>query len=90
MKVEFDPAKRDATLALRGLDMADAALIFEGLHRTYIDDRVVYSEQRRVTIGYIHGRMMVIAWTERDGAMRVISMRKCNGREQKENRERLR
>jgi uncharacterized DUF497 family protein len=31
MRVTFDPAKRDATLAERGLDFADAAFVFAGV-----------------------------------------------------------
>jgi uncharacterized DUF497 family protein len=30
MKVTFDPAKRETTLANRGLDFADAQKVFEG------------------------------------------------------------
>lgn len=30
MKVTFDPAERQATLAARGLDFADAAAVFAG------------------------------------------------------------
>ena len=30
MRITFDPAKRDATLAERGLDFADAAIVFSG------------------------------------------------------------
>ena len=31
MKVTFDPIKRDKTLADRGLDFADAEIVFEGI-----------------------------------------------------------
>ena len=31
MRITFDPAKRDKTLAERGLDFADAALVFAGI-----------------------------------------------------------
>jgi hypothetical protein len=34
MRITFDPSKRARTLAERGLDFADAALIFAGLHAT--------------------------------------------------------
>ena len=39
MDIEFDPAKRDATLEARGLDMADAGEVFAGATLTVEDDR---------------------------------------------------
>jgi hypothetical protein len=59
MKVEFDPAKREATLKDRGLDMARAAEIFAGATLTVADDRRDYGEARFITIGFLDGRMMV-------------------------------
>jgi uncharacterized protein len=47
-----------------------------------LDDRKDYGEQRFVTVGYMNGRMVYVAWTPRDGAYRIISMRKANEREQ--------
>jgi uncharacterized protein len=83
MEVEFDPAKRAATLAKRGLDMAEAGAVFEGMHLTFEDDRKDYGEQRFVTIGYLQGRMVFVAWTQRGDVRRIISLRKANGREEK-------
>jgi uncharacterized DUF497 family protein len=81
MKIEYDPAKRDETLRLRGLDMADAALVFEDEIMTVIDDRRDYGEQRLVTLGRMNGRMVYMAWTPRGDARRIISIRKANDRE---------
>jgi uncharacterized DUF497 family protein len=39
MRITFDPSKRARTLAERGLDFADAAQIFAGLHATLEDTR---------------------------------------------------
>lgn len=44
MKISFDPAKRDRTLAERGLDFADAAKIFAGRTLTALDDRAASSQ----------------------------------------------
>ena len=82
MKFEFDPAKREATLKDRGLDMARAAEIFAGATLTVADDRRDYGEARFITIGFLDGRMMVTVWTPRPPARRVISLRKANDREQ--------
>lgn len=89
MQIEFDPSKRDATLKARGLDMAQAAEVFENTHLTFADIRFEYGEQRLITIGLLHGRMVVIAWTPRGDARRVISMRKANEREQSKYADRL-
>jgi uncharacterized DUF497 family protein len=86
MEIEYDPAKRAATLAKRGLDMAGAGAVFEGLHLTFEDGRKNYDETRYVTIGYLNERMVFVAWTWRGGLRRVISLRKANGREEKKYR----
>jgi uncharacterized DUF497 family protein len=82
MRLSFDPAKRDLTLAERGLDFAAAAEIFAG--RTYDreDDRFDYGEVRMITVGHMAGRMVVVVWTQRGDARHIISMRKANEREQ--------
>ncbi len=75
VRITFDPAKRAATLADRGLDFADAALVFAGPHATGPDERRDYGERRYITGGYLLDRFVVIVWTPRGGARRVISMR---------------
>ena len=81
--VEFDAAKRDATIKARGLDMARAAEVFAGATLTVTDDRQDYGEFRFVTIGFLDSAMVVLVWTPRGAIRRIISMRKANGREQK-------
>ncbi|WP_126976559.1 BrnT family toxin [Frigidibacter oleivorans] len=81
-KVEFDPSKRKETLEVRGLDMAEAADVFAGPHLTFEDDRRDYGERRFLTVGFMAGRMVLIAWTPRGARRRIISMRKTNEREQ--------
>jgi uncharacterized protein len=82
VQIEFDPAKRDQTLTHRGLDMADAGVVFAGPTLTVEDDRADYGELRYITIGRLGGRMVVVVWTPRGDARRIISMRKANEREQ--------
>lgn len=60
MDIEYRPAKRDATLADRGLDMARAAEIFSSATLTVEDDRTDYGETRLITIGFLDGRMVVM------------------------------
>jgi uncharacterized protein len=82
VEIAYDPAKRQWTLAARGLDMADAALVFAGATMTAEDDRRDYGEPRFITIGRLRGRMVVVAWTPRGSTYRIISMRKANEREE--------
>ena len=90
MRITFDPAKRDATLAERGLDFADALLVFGGRERTAEDERRDYPERRFVTYGLLKGRMVVVVWTPiDDDNRRIISMRNANDREQARNRDRM-
>ena len=81
MSIEFDEEKRAATLKARGLDMARAGEVYEGAHLTFEDKRRDYGEERIITIGFLDERMVVLVWTPRKGAHRIISMRKANERE---------
>jgi uncharacterized DUF497 family protein len=81
MTVVFDPAKRRVTLAERGLDMAEADLVFEGSTLTFEDLRLSYGEPRFITVGFLRARMVVLVWTPRGAARRIISLRKANERE---------
>jgi uncharacterized DUF497 family protein len=84
MKIEYDPDKRETTLAKRGLDFADASEIFGGRYISRADDRFDYGEIRFITVGFMSGRMVVAVWTERAGRRRIISLRKANPDEQAE------
>ncbi|MYI63615.1 MAG: BrnT family toxin, partial [Gemmatimonadetes bacterium] len=77
MKIEFDPAKRNATLQIRGLDMARAPDVFAGATLTIEDNRKDYGEPRYITIGFLANRMVILAWTQRGKVRRIISMRKA-------------
>jgi hypothetical protein len=83
MDIEYPSTKRDLTLAERGLDMARAAEIFGGATLTLEDDREDYGETRLIRIGFLDSRMVVMVWTQRGAACRIISLRKANEREQK-------
>ena len=89
MEIIFDPEKRAATLAERGLDFADALRVFEGPVFEFEDDRFDYPEQRFSTIGLLGERMVGVIWCEADDGRRVISMRKANEREQAKFRHKL-
>jgi uncharacterized DUF497 family protein len=82
VKISYDPQKRAQTLADRGLDFGDAARVLGGVTLDAIDDRKDYGERRWQSYGLLNDRLVLIVWTERDGGRHIISMRKCNDREQ--------
>ena len=83
MRITFDPAKRDRTLAERGLDFADAAQVFSGTTVEMEDIRWDYGERRILCYGLLAGRVVVIGYTRRGAARHVFTMRKANDRETK-------
>jgi uncharacterized DUF497 family protein len=83
MLITFDPAKREITLRRRGLDFADAAEVFAGRHAAISNDRRDYGEPRFITAGFLRGRMVVLVWTPRGQARRIISMRYAHAKEEK-------
>ena len=56
--------------------------VFNGRAITFEDARRDYGESRFITIGELGQRMVVIVWTPRGAARRIISMRRANDREQ--------
>ncbi len=81
MRILFDPAKRDKTLTERGLDFADAELVFAGVTLEVEDSRKNYGESRIICYGLLAGRMVVVGYTPRGADRHVFSMRKANERE---------
>ena len=82
VEVTFDPSKRAKALAERGLDFARAGAVFAGHHLTAPDLREEYGEDRYITVGKLDARLVVMVWSPRGAARRIISMRKANAREQ--------
>lgn len=81
MRISFDPAKRERTLSARGLDFADAARVFAGQTFEVEDTRRDYGERRIICYGLLAGRMVVVAYCQREHIRHVFSMRKANDRE---------
>jgi uncharacterized protein len=82
MRCEWDEAKRQANLHKHRLDFADVQTVFAGVTFTFADDRFDYDEDRYITLGLLQGSVVVIAHTERNAVIRVISMRKATRNEQ--------
>ncbi|MBI4984739.1 MAG: BrnT family toxin [Rhodocyclales bacterium] len=81
MRLTWDEAKRQATLNERGIDFADAALVFAGPTVEYEDIRHDYGECRMVCFGLLAGRLVAVGYVQRGDARHVFSMRKANDRE---------
>ena len=74
MRIGWDEPKRRLNLKKHGFDFADAIKVFEGLTCTFEDNRFDYGEQRFVTIGMLIDVIMVLAHTETEHELRIISM----------------
>jgi uncharacterized DUF497 family protein len=83
MQIAYDPEKRAKVLAERGLDFDDAVHVFAVATLTVEDDRRDYGETRFQTMGWLDGRLIMVVWTERGATRHIISMRRCNEREEK-------
>lgn len=81
MRITFDPAKREKTWRQRGLDFADAAVVFSGATLEVQDTRQDYGETRIICFGLLAGWMVVVGYTPRGADRHVFSMRKANDRE---------
>ena len=89
MEFQWDENKSRANLRKHGLSFEDANIAFTGDTVTFPDDRSDYGEKRYITLGDLVGRVVVIVHTLRGETIRIISMRKANGREKKIYQERL-
>jgi uncharacterized DUF497 family protein len=83
MTFTWDESKHKINLNKHGIDFANAKAVFAGATFTFEDDRFPYGEQRFITIGMLRGVVVVIAHTEQNDQIRIISMRKATKNEQK-------
>jgi hypothetical protein len=79
----WDEKKRQVNLKKHGIDFTCAAAIFSGPTFTWEDDRFDYGEQRWITMGLIESLVVVVvAHTETEEEIHVISIRKADKEEQ--------
>ncbi len=79
MDIEFDPAKDAINQAKHGVSLAEAERFEMDTALVQFDDR--HDEDRWVAVGYIGPRVHVLAFTERNGLIRPISLRLAEPRE---------
>ena len=82
MEFTWHEPKRLANLKKHGVDFVFAKRVFEGPTFTFEDTRERYREQRWVTLGLSELKVMVIAHTETEEKIHVISMREADDDEQ--------
>ena len=81
MRIEFDPAKNEGNIRLRGLSFERVAQFDFDTAVVVQDARKQYPEIRFVAVGMLDARLHVLCFTPIDGGIRVISFRKANQRE---------
>ena len=84
MHFKWDGDKRNSNLIKHGFDFEDTPEVFSGVTLTVKDDRFEYGEPRFITLGMLKDIIVVVAHTETDKEIRVISMRKATRNEQEE------
>ena len=83
VEIEFDPAKREQVLRLRGLDLADARELLLGFRLDELDERFDYGEERWRSLGLLKGEVVACVWVSvSDGLARIITMWKARRHEQ--------
>ena len=77
----WDESKRIANLRQHGYDFAGVDAIFDGPVLSHDDDREAYGEQRINLIGWLHGRVMHLTYTDDGEILRAISLREAEKHE---------
>ena len=83
MRIEFDSAKDAADLAKHGVSLALAAELDWEASLVWIDDRFEYGELRVIALAPKAEILYYVAFVERGGVRRIISLRRANRREVK-------
>jgi uncharacterized DUF497 family protein len=81
VEFEWDPAKSETTYQTRGFDFAYASRIFDTALVVAEDTRADYGEIRMKAIGQIGSDVLVVIYTLRGDAIRIIPARRANKKE---------
>ena len=86
---EWDPTKAAANHAKYGVSFEEAAMAFQDpLGRIHADPDHSVSEPREILIGHSpEGRLLLVAFTDRRGRLRLISAREVTRRERQDHEE---
>ena len=80
-RIEFDPVKDVGNRRKHGCSFVDALALDWHALLVIEDRRMDYGEPRWRGMGLIRGRLHCVVFTIRGDAIRIISLRKANGRE---------
>ena len=83
MKLEWDENKAAVNLSKHGISFDEAKTVFDdSLYVDFYDPDHSYDEHRYIIVGESkRGRLLIVSYTERDNAIRLISARKVTQRE---------
>ena len=86
MEFEWDEVKSSSNLPKHGVRFTEAMTIFgDPFEETIPDPAHATVELRFISIGRSEtGRLLVVAYTERDGRIRIISAREANPKERRQ------
>jgi uncharacterized DUF497 family protein len=84
MLIEYDTTKDEANQEKHGISLAAAGSIDWETALIRPDARKDYSEDRFQALGLLDERLYLVAFTVRGEALRIISMRKANKREERQ------
>jgi uncharacterized DUF497 family protein len=83
MKIEFDPAKSEENVRLRGLPFDLVEQFDFDSAWTVIDGCKNYGEVRYRAVGALNNDIVAVVFTMREETVRVISLRLANRKERK-------
>jgi uncharacterized DUF497 family protein len=83
---EWDPAKAAANVKTHGVSFEEAVTVFQDpLAKVHPDPDHSESERREILIGHsVQGRLVLVAFTDRQGKIRLISAREVTRRERRD------
>lgn len=79
--VTWDDAKRQRNIRSHGLDFLGCEAVFDGPVLAQEDARFSYGEQRINLLGFLHGGVVLMTYTERGDDLHVISLRRATTHE---------
>jgi uncharacterized DUF497 family protein len=84
LQFEWDERKAARNMEKHQVDFDEAKTTFDDpMFISFIDDEHSLDEERYITIGFSdRGRLLLVAHTEREGQIRIISARKATKQEE--------
>lgn len=83
MRIEFDPIKNEANRAKHGVPLSLAGELDWEAALVWVDERFDYKETRMIALAPKTEILYYVAFVDRGGVRRIISLRRANRREVK-------